>query len=189
MRASSCRWRCVRGLMCPWVYLHGRQGISILGSHVDKTVGCWNSICYQLCMCTVADVCGSERLQHVREKTVMKTVCAFFKNKGNEGNKISEHITLNNRIKMDIRSHIRCQCSKKKSDRECTLWCKCSLVLSIDRTIYRQEGNHCSGLSQQCTSYLKCEIKIRIIAGLVIWGRNSRGLYAVFSLHCCQVVQ
>lgn len=44
----------------------------------------------------------------------MKTVCAFFKNKGNEGNKISEHITLNNRIKMDIRSHIRCQCSKKK---------------------------------------------------------------------------
>lgn len=30
-------------------------------------------------MCTVADVCGSERLQHVREKTVMETVCAFLK--------------------------------------------------------------------------------------------------------------
>lgn len=25
-KASSCRWRCMRGLTCPWVYLHGKQG-------------------------------------------------------------------------------------------------------------------------------------------------------------------
>lgn len=62
-----------------WVYLHGKQGISISGSHVDKTVGCWNSMLpaqmswfmyVHGCRCLSVKDCVC-----VRGKTLIKIIC------------------------------------------------------------------------------------------------------------------